>query len=251
MNIINLLKPKRGSTAKILVPKLNYQESLKRYIDLLDNLSDANKDFQQIAETFLSTLDKEAREKLPAFDFGSSHDAYALLTYMNTVFNVLQLHIQTSIQQEFTVRNQIIEQECLYHELTTQTLTDDQQTSLLAFEQIHKDDYISRATTIRKENIVTGNSSAKDIMESEHSKQESLLQKEADSLELANTKNSNFKDISYNLTKTHYQRKIKEHQDLHPVYFDNLQESIAQAKGLVNGEVIKHTEESNISTQQS
>jgi hypothetical protein len=249
MSFFNLLKPKRGSTAKILVPKLNYQESLKRYINLLDNLSDANKDFQQIAESFLSTLNKEAQEKLPKFDFGSSHDAYALINYMNAVFNALHLHIRTSIQQEYTVRAQILEQDNLYHELTTLTLTDDQHASLLAFEQIHKDDFISKATTSRKENIVAGNSSAKEIMESEHDNQDTLLQKEADKLILAKTRNTNFKDISYSLSKTHYQRKIKEHQDLNPVYFDNLQESIAKAKGLVNGEFIGEQDKSNISTQ--
>lgn len=243
MSIFNLFSSKRGSNANIKVPKLNYQETLKRYINTLDKLNNENKDFQQITVTVLSTLDKKANEKLPKLDFGSTHDAYALVNHMGAVLNTIQLQIKTSIQQEFSTRTEMLEQDNLYHELTTLTLTDDQLASLLAFEQIHKDDYISRATTSREESIVTGNKSSKRIIESEHANQDSILQKEADRLELAKTKNSNFKDVSYNLTKAHYQRKANAHHKLSPIYFDDLQKGLTSSKNIKNGEAVNESVE--------
>jgi len=238
MNIFNFLSKQfrrpKGSSSETYVPKMPYSETLKRFINLLDRLSDASNDFIQIV--FRITQMLGTRKEFQQLGFGSVHDAYRLLGFMEASLNLVELQILDTIQFEFRHREEILQQEALFMELTTLALTDDQKSELLAFEQIHKDDYLSRATTFREQNILDGIESKKHILISRHDIHEQEMQQEQDKLALAQRQNARFKEIGQGTQKQHYHLKIQQYPGLSGSYMSELQLALDSIKNLRNGE---------------
>jgi len=238
MSIFNFLsrqfrRPK-GSSSQAYVPKVSYSETLKRYINLLDRVSDASNDFVQII--FRVSQMQGTRKEFQQLDFGSVHDAYRLIGFVEASLNLVELQILDTIQFEFRLREEILQREALFMELTTLDLTEDQTTELLAFEQIHKDDYLSRARTKREQNILAGIKSTKNILISRHDIHEHEMQQEQDKLALAQRQNAQFKEIGQSTQKQHYHRKIQQFPELSESYLNELQRALDSIKTLRNGE---------------
>jgi hypothetical protein len=238
MSIFNFLfkqfrRPK-GSSSETYVSKISYSETLKRFINLLDRLSDASNDFIQIV--FRITQMQGTRKEFQQLDFGSVHDAYRLIGFMEAGLNLVELQILDTIQFEFRHREEILQHEALFTELTTLALTKDQKTELFNFEQIHKDDYLSRARTQREKNILAGIESKKHILISEHDIHILEMQQEQDKLALAQKQNAQFKELGQSTQKQHYHRKIQQFPELSSSYMNELQWALDSIKTLRNGE---------------
>lgn len=244
MNFLQrLFSSKKGSTSKTYVPLHKYSESQKKYINTNDILSDKNRDFQQIVSHFLSVTG--ARAELQQMDYGSEHDAYRILNYMESAINALSLQLETTIQSEFRCREEILELDNLYETLTTLALTEDQKAELLAYEQLHKDDFFARATTAREKNIIEGHTSTKNILQAQHELHPHKIQTESDKREMAETKSANFKTVAQSEQKNHHQRKINQHpEQLSTHYLTSLQRSLDGIKHIQNGEGAKQDIES-------
>jgi len=238
MSIFNFLSKQlrrpTGSSSETHVPKISVSESIKRFINLIDRLSDASNDFIQIV--FRITQMQGTRKEFQQLDFGSVHDAYRIIGFMEASLNLIELQILDTIQFEFRYREEILEQESLFMELTTLALTDDQKSELLAFEQIHKDDYLSRATTFREQNILNGLESKKHILLSEHDIHAQKLQKVEDTNEMAQRQNARFKEMGQSTQKQHYHHKIQQYPELSSSYMSELQLALDSIKNLRNGE---------------
>lgn len=237
MSIFNFLikqfrRPK-GSSSETFVSKLSYSETLKRFINLLDRLSDASNDFIQIV--FRVSQMQGTRKEFQQLDFGSSHNAYRLIGFMEASLNLVELQILDTIQFEFRLREEILQHDALFMDITTLALTEDQTTELLAFEQIHKDDYLSRTRTKREKNILDGIESKKNILISRHDIHEHEMQQEQDKLALAQRQNAQFKEIGQSTQKQHYHRKIQQFPELSESYLNELQGALDSIKTLRNG----------------
>ena len=190
------------------------------------------------------------RKEFQQLDFGSVHDAYRIIGFMEASINLVELQILDTIQFELRHREEILQQEALFMELTTLALSEDQMSELLAFEQIQKDDYLSRATTLREQNILNGIESQKHILISEHDIHAQKLQKEQDKNEIAQKQNTLFKEIGQNTQKLHYHRKIQQYPKLSKSYMCELQLALDSIKNLRNGEGT-HDDSTNLELEKS
>ena len=238
MSIFNFLSKQlrrpTGSSSETDVPKISYSETLKRFINLLDRLSDASNDFIQIVFRIIQM--QGTRKEFQQLDFGSVHDAYRIIGFMEASLNLIELQILDTIQFEFRYREEILEQESLFMELTTLALHEDQMTELLAYQQTHKDDFLSRARTQREQNILAGIESQKHILISKHDIHEHEMRQEQDKLALAQRQNAQFKEIGQGTQKQHYHRKIQQYPGLSGSYMSELQLALDSIKNLRNGE---------------
>ncbi len=237
MNITNFITRKfrkgTGSSSIIYVPRHNYSEIQKRYIDLIDIIGDKSIDFQQMVARLISMTG--TRPEFQQLDFGSDNDAYKVLTFAESSINALIIQVEDTIQLEFRCREDIIEFDELYQELTNLKLTEDQQATLLEFERIHTEKYLALATTSHKKDIVQGHNDTKKILESQHDTQEGKIQQEKDHLELAKLQSKHFKPVAQNQQKNHFKRKSAEYPKLTKDYMKQLQETLDSTKNIQNG----------------
>lgn len=216
----------------IWIPPQNASELLKRYYVLLDIIFNMTMDFSQIVS--------QLREFLPVpkiqINTSSLSDSYRILSFMETSLNNLDHKIEFTKQFEFRTREDILNLEKKLFELTTEPLTENQLSEVLEYEKVHKDSFLARATSARSEMIVEGHSSTKEILTAEHGVQAHKVQKEADTLELAEQKSEQFKAVSSSEQKGHFHRKANEYPTLSKTYIGKqLQGSLDSIKDLKNG----------------
>lgn len=231
--IRNFFKRGKGSTSRILVPHFKNSETAKKYHNTIDIIFDKTHDFKQLIMRLqlMFGLSKAFQN----ISMSSSSDSYQVLSFMETGINTLVMQIESTIQSEFRYREEIIKAEGLYQDLTSLTLEENQKADLLEFEAIHKEDYLSRATSLREKNIVEGLTSAKSILQSKHDIQGHKIQKENDTLEFAELKSKHFKPVSSNDQKRHFHRKINEYPILAKSSMKSLQHSLDGIKNIQNG----------------
>lgn len=215
----------------IWIPPQKASALLKSYYVLLDVIFNMTSDFAQIVGQLNEFLPK------PKIQINSSSlsDSYRVLSFMETSLNHLDHKLEHTIQFEYRTREDILKLEKIYFALTTFPLTENQQAELLKFEQVHKDSFIAKATTERTSTIVEGHNSTQKILISENAVHPHTVQKEADTLELAELKSAHFKTVSGSDQKEFFHRKINEYPTLTKPYMSKAQISLDSIKELKNG----------------
>ncbi len=237
MSLLNFFSRKfrkgSGSSSVIYVPLYKYSETKKRYVNLLDLIHNTTQDFQQILIRLMQMT--KTRMEFQKLDFGSFNDAYQITSFMEAGINAIAMQIESTIQYESRCREEILEKEDLYFELTTLSLNEDQQSTLLEFEKIHQSDYLAKATSACEDNIVGGHNSKMNILVTEHDLHSHKVQRELDHLAFAQIKSANFKAVTQSEQKRHFKRKVKEHPGLSKLYMDGLQRSLDRVTNIKNG----------------